>query len=358
MDIKNLQTHWDEFGKTDPLWAIMTNPNTKNNRWDIDDFFKTGYEHMGTIIDTANLLGYPKQRGTALDFGCGVGRLTQPLCQYFENVTGIDIAPSMIKLAGQYNKYGQRCKYILNDKSDLSLFPDATFDFVMTFIVLQHMEPKYSKSYIKEFLRVLKPGGAIVFQIPTGVRQIQIDPTLEYMAEITVDKSSIGVKRGEEIITHVTIKNQGSKAWPACSVNIGNHWYFDKTMSKYDDQRYTIEKEIKPDESIEVDFSVKSPDTGGKYELEFDLVREGIAWFSSRGLKTKIIEINVDNESGIDKDMENKNEEIFTPVMETYHVPVEEIREIITENGGRILSIQSMDCVGPTFESHTFWITK
>lgn len=55
---------------------------------------------------------------TTLDFGCGVGRLTQPLADHFNWFYGVDIVPSMIELANKYNPHGERCKYILNETSD------------------------------------------------------------------------------------------------------------------------------------------------------------------------------------------------------------------------------------------------
>lgn len=54
----------------------------------------------------------------ALDFGCGMGRLTQALTKYFEEVYGIDIAPSMIKLTEKYNRYDNKCKFFLNTTDD------------------------------------------------------------------------------------------------------------------------------------------------------------------------------------------------------------------------------------------------
>ena len=112
-------------------------------------------------------LGILQQRGRALDFGCGVGRLTQALASYFDEVVGIDIAPSMVKLAKQYNRFGARCVYRVNGQDNLRVFPDLEFHFIYTNIVLQHMKPEYAKSYIKEFLRVLKPEGVLIFQLPS-----------------------------------------------------------------------------------------------------------------------------------------------------------------------------------------------
>jgi ubiquinone/menaquinone biosynthesis C-methylase UbiE len=83
----------------------------------------------------------------------------------------VDIAPSMIDQARRINRFGDQCQYHLNEQSDLRLFPDNQFDFIYTNITLQHMEPRYSKGYLLEFLRILKPNGLLIFQ-QTGERVI------------------------------------------------------------------------------------------------------------------------------------------------------------------------------------------
>jgi len=167
MNLKELQSNWNMFGKQDPLWAIATWPDKKGNRWELREFFDLGEKEIAGVLNHLTLLGVPVPRGRALDFGCGVGRLTQALAQHFDEVTGVDIAPSMINLANQYNRHGARCMYRLNEVDDLELFPSERFDFIYTNIVLQHMLPAYSKAYIREFIRVLKPGGVMVFQLPS-----------------------------------------------------------------------------------------------------------------------------------------------------------------------------------------------
>ncbi|MCM8782281.1 MAG: class I SAM-dependent methyltransferase [Candidatus Omnitrophica bacterium] len=167
MDIKGLRKNWDEFGKTDPLWAVLTFPDKKGKKWDINDFYETGVKEIEDVIRHVESHGIHIPRRKALDFGCGVGRLTQALAKYFDEVYGVDIAPSMIELANKYNRYGERCKYLLNDTADLKIFPDDFFDFIYTNITLQHMAPRYSKKYIKEFLRVLAQRGLLIFQLPS-----------------------------------------------------------------------------------------------------------------------------------------------------------------------------------------------
>ncbi len=164
MDIQELKQHWDKFGQEDPMWAIMTDPEKKGGKWDPTDFYATGKQEIGEIMDYIQSCDFEIGYAKALDFGCGMGRLTQPLCEYFEKVEGVDIAPSMIELANKHNQYPDKCNYQVNE-DNLSLFSDGEFDFVYSDIVLQHMEPKYAQQYIKEFLRILKPDGVIIFQL-------------------------------------------------------------------------------------------------------------------------------------------------------------------------------------------------
>ena len=165
--MKALRKHWDLFASRDPLWAILTHPDRKDSRWDIKEFFETGAWEIQRSMEkvVALLPGLRKRR--ALDFGCGVGRLTQPLAQHFEEVHGVDISAEMIRRAGEYNQHGSRCRYAVNSTVDLRIFPDQYFDFIYSNITLQHMPRRYSRRYIAEFLRVLAPGGALLFQIPS-----------------------------------------------------------------------------------------------------------------------------------------------------------------------------------------------
>lgn len=167
MNIKELQDNWDQFGKVDPLWAILSIAEKQGSKWKVEEFFQTGNREIESVIEHLKSQGLSLKPGKALDFGCGVGRLTQALTTYFDQVYGVDIAPSMIELAEKYNRHRDKCKYLLNAVPNLRVFPENMFTFVYTNLVLQHIEPRYSKHYLKEFLRVLVPGGVLVFQLPS-----------------------------------------------------------------------------------------------------------------------------------------------------------------------------------------------
>jgi SAM-dependent methyltransferase len=166
MELRDLQSNWDILGKEDPLWAILSLEEKKGNKWDLAEFFRLGEKEIEEVMQYVSELSLGSARQSALDFGCGVGRLTQPLANYFSDVTGIDIAPSMIAQARALDR-DQRCRFVLNERADLLLFADNSFDFVYSNIVLQHMRPEYSTAYIREFCRVLRSGGVAIFQMPS-----------------------------------------------------------------------------------------------------------------------------------------------------------------------------------------------
>jgi SAM-dependent methyltransferase len=164
-----LERDWQELAALDPLWAILADDSRRHGRWAIDEFFALGETEVGAVLARAERLGLPTQRRRALDFGCGVGRLTAALSGYFDEAVGVDISDTMIRKAEELTP-GKNCSFITNVRPDLSLFGDATFDFVYTRIVLQHL-PHQSmvERYIGEFVRVLAPGGLAVFQLPDRI---------------------------------------------------------------------------------------------------------------------------------------------------------------------------------------------
>lgn len=155
---------WEELAAVDPLWAILAAPEWRGGGWPLEEFFATGEAEIGQVLEVAAGLGYPQLHERALDFGCGVGRLTRALEGRFQEAVGIDISEEMIRLARELNP-GEKPSFELNTRSDLTQFPSDSFDFVYSALVLQHLPRKeLVRSYLSEFLRVLRPGGLAVFQ--------------------------------------------------------------------------------------------------------------------------------------------------------------------------------------------------
>ena len=205
--MKELKRNWDQFGEIDPLWAIVTAKDKKDNKWDEKEFFTTGKLLMEQTIKEARQINPSLKFSKALDFGCGVGRLTLPMSDYFEEIIGVDIAPSMIRLAEKY-KTKENCNFIFNDKPNLRIFNNESFDFIVSFITLQHIAPRYSKKYIKEFARILKPGGMMFFNLPSGLIVYPKKRTIKEIFSINNIKRKLGFFRSKKPIMEMHYINE------------------------------------------------------------------------------------------------------------------------------------------------------
>jgi SAM-dependent methyltransferase len=161
---------WEDWGSVDPLYAILTDPKYRHGGGDRAEFLATGAEFAESIVRQSDALGLAQGRGRALDFGCGVGRVTAPLADTFAEVVGLDISESMVAEARRLHADRPNCSFEVQRSNDLRRYADRTFDFVLCVLVLQHMSSREAiLGYLAEFARVLRPGGALVFQLPSAV---------------------------------------------------------------------------------------------------------------------------------------------------------------------------------------------
>ena len=161
---------WEDLGIMDPLWSILSEPSKRYGKWDLKEFFATGDKEIDELMRKAEVLHRPLDHVTALDFGCGVGRLTRALAKHFEKCRGIDISPAMINKAEELNSEIRNCQFLLNKEENLRVFPADHFDMIYTNLVLQHIvNAEIIKSYVSEFVRILKTGGLAVFQLPSYI---------------------------------------------------------------------------------------------------------------------------------------------------------------------------------------------
>ncbi len=168
--LRRHQRDWEDLGDLDPCWAILAFPERRYGRWDLDEFFRSGEQEIAGLAVDMQRLGYPARRERALDFGCGVGRLTRALATHFWHCYGLDVAAPMIAAARKLNATYPNCEFVLNDNPDLGMFPDGHFDLIYSVLVLQHLPTRAAiGAHLADFARVLAPGGLLVCQIPSHI---------------------------------------------------------------------------------------------------------------------------------------------------------------------------------------------
>ncbi|API57980.1 hypothetical protein BSL82_00560 [Tardibacter chloracetimidivorans] len=105
---------------------------------------------------------------TALEIGCGPGRLVRPLAGVFGQVIGVDISSDVLKVAKKELADLPNVSLVKSGGADLWGVESNSVDFLMSFDVFQHMPTqKVQEAYLNEARRVLKPGGSFLIQFKT-----------------------------------------------------------------------------------------------------------------------------------------------------------------------------------------------
>jgi len=108
-----------------------------------------------------------------LDFGCGCGRNVQNLWWRFKRMDGVDLSfGNLVHAHENLQSIGcpaDRYQLFQANGVDLGNLRDHEYDFVMSTIVLQHIAVYDIRlQYLREFFRVMKPGGLLSIQMGYG----------------------------------------------------------------------------------------------------------------------------------------------------------------------------------------------
>lgn len=148
-----------------PYWAVVTwdkfkGPNQSPET--LIEFFATGENHIAGIFKIIENIRPAFAPQTALDFGCGVGRLLIPLAARGSKVTGVDVSKKMLSLSREnLESRGLAAEGLV---TTLDALPrDARYDLVHSFIVLQHIPVCQAVPIFEDLLsRVSEHGLAVL----------------------------------------------------------------------------------------------------------------------------------------------------------------------------------------------------
>lgn len=369
MNLQELQRHWDAFGRQDPMWAILTDPARKGRRWTAAEFFATGAEEIGAFMVEATALGLPRHRRRALDFGCGLGRLTQALAVHADSVVGLDVAPSMIEQARVFNQHGPRVEYHLQAAPPFAGVADRTVDLVYTGRVLQHIAPEYSRRYITELARVLAPGGFLSFDVPSRALDAPalpdgaLPPTAYRAALAVTNREVVPGAAGDVVVLGLRLTNVSDTTWPAgVPLNVGNHWLTDDgAVAVADDRRVSVPLPLAPGASVAMRFAASLPDDSLARIIEIDVVHEGVAWFAWLGNETVRADVGaagrIIDHGPVAAEAALAPEAGFEPVMEMHAVPRHDVEALLHGAGVRLLRVRQERHCGPRWEALRYDVT-
>jgi SAM-dependent methyltransferase len=154
---ERMRTDWDRRAEENARFYIASGAAASD-----EQFLSSGVADLEEAVLDGVVLD---PEAEALEIGCGVGRLLIPLSMKVRGAHGVDISDVMIRKSAEYCASHPNVSAHVTDGT-LRAFPDASLDFVFSFIVFQHIPERGPiRSYVEEAARVLKPGGVFRFQV-------------------------------------------------------------------------------------------------------------------------------------------------------------------------------------------------
>lgn len=383
---------WDRHAEENPLWAILSDPAKVDRRWNLSRFFQTGVREIDALRYELGARGIALGAASALDFGCGVGRLTQALAPHFGHVVGVDISPKMVAIAASLNRFPDKVRYVANLDPELAQVGPSRFDFVLSRITLQHIEPHLSVRYLAALCGRLSKGGVIVFQVPSDTRPIVAEsaaPTVRAMPDeaysAAIDFRGIrdgSLAPGGRITLDLEIANLSSVEWAQQRfgrMTVGNHWREAASgrMLVRDDGRTGIPERVRPGQVCLVPLSLTLPREPGAYDCELDLSHEGLLWFEDKGSATTRLSVDVGSDAVVVAPPIEATvarpaaplDEPFAPVdpawapadgggvepYPMYAVPKETVLQVIAEAGLELIDVRDDHSCGADWVSYQYY---
>lgn len=174
---KIMRRDWDARARKNAFHYIAS----WRKEWDLESFIASGEEDFQRlVIPVLARCDLPADGKSMLELGCGAGRMTGSFAKRFRHVYAFDLSREMLSRARQMHTAEKNILWLLSNGADLSCVASDSMDFVFSYLVLQHLpEEALALQYIREMLRVLRPGGVFLFQFNGG-----FEPTMNWRGRL------------------------------------------------------------------------------------------------------------------------------------------------------------------------------
>jgi len=157
--VKDTDADWAMLGEGEPFYGVLSDPRFLRANITpaaLEEFWQTGRNEMHGYRQLIQAHFGDFSDASALDFGCGVGRLTRAMGEMCRQATGLDISPGMLVEARRHAP--ANVNYV-------SALGDETFDWLNSIIVFQHIPPQRGYRLLDDLLARVNSGGALSLHV-------------------------------------------------------------------------------------------------------------------------------------------------------------------------------------------------
>lgn len=192
---------WQLLGDSEPYFGVIMNKRFLRENLTHEskaEFLESGFADVDFYLTALRQHFGQFEPRSALDFGCGVGRLTGPLARLTGDAMGIDISDGMLAEAKLNVPSGAQFA---------TAKPERLFDWIVSIIVFQHIPPERGYDIIANLAQSVAPGGCVTLQFAVW-REAEHEHTAG--TRVVVDQNHVryvkfsGADRGHAV-GHVTM---------------------------------------------------------------------------------------------------------------------------------------------------------
>jgi hypothetical protein len=165
--------------------------------------------------------------------------------------------------------------------------PDVNASFLREFPEVRHKTVRMWKSPVillgaplREYIDLYASGPENFVRFGSSGARARFEPAV----------SSICARPGQQIEVEVKVENVSSEAFPAGEGVFGLSYH----LLDHDNPRAWLATSLAPKDDCVVRMDVTAPAQPGQYQLEIDLVWEGVMWFKDIGNPTATIPLSVE----------------------------------------------------------------
>ena len=140
----NTDDTWKRVGSENPFFGVLTDKKYKGKELSqelLEEFYKTGEDMVAHVQNRMKTLfpSFAPENLTALDFGCGVGRLLLPIAKRTSKAIGVDVSPGMLEQADRavQNAGLRNVELVLSDAQVTRV--KGPVNWINSLIVFQHI---------------------------------------------------------------------------------------------------------------------------------------------------------------------------------------------------------------------------
>jgi trans-aconitate methyltransferase len=190
--MRDTDADWQHIGASQPYYGVLTATDylTENmNDEHRQSFYQQGINEVDALISSIRARFGEFSPRKAIDFGCGVGRLTHAMASHAGEVIGVDIAPGMIekaRIGAPTNAHFQQ------------VIPNGPIDWISSLIVFQHIPPARGYALFEKLLAQLAPGGVISMHFAIYKSHANLGHAISSVTAAAWDGETMRVYREEE----------------------------------------------------------------------------------------------------------------------------------------------------------------